>query len=193
MSWRPKKHVAVPTTNVATNETVTPVSQDLIDLLENKTTEIDQDSDGEGVNVSADANGSHSPASSAAASGQPTPPQASRRPTTAEVEAALINTTNECLRENPLALDFGVVKQRVEKSLGLTPGFWGTDGHDEWFLKSKNIIKMAIVSFRVIYIDASLTRLPRRKTGSSRQIILRQRMPLGCYAISPLQMNLHRP
>lgn len=67
---------------------------------------------------------------------------ASERPKSATVEDALIRRTNERLQESPKALDFGVVKQRVEQELGLLPDFWDDE---QWFLKSKNIIKMAVV------------------------------------------------
>ncbi|EXJ70670.1 uncharacterized protein A1O5_05660 [Cladophialophora psammophila CBS 110553] len=58
-----------------------------------------------------------------------------------DIEAALIKCTNERLRESPRALDFGVVKKRVEQALGLPSDLWASD---EWFLKSKSIIKRAV-------------------------------------------------
>lgn len=142
--WRPKKNADLYAAGVAINKAAAPVSEELIDLSSPKPSETDQDSDGNGVDVSADLHDDQSLASSTAASGQLTPPRSGESPTAMDVEAALISSTNQRLRESPMALDFGVVKQRVEQELGLTPDFWGKDEHDEWFLKSKKIIKMAI-------------------------------------------------
>ena len=58
-----------------------------------------------------------------------------------------MSCTYQRLQQSPKAIDFGVVKQRVEQILDLPPDFWGKNEKDEWFLKSKNIIKMAVVSF----------------------------------------------
>jgi hypothetical protein len=149
MPWRPKKNADLYDTNVAVNETTTPASEGLVVPSKPKPCEVDQDSDGNGVDVSAELRYDQSSAFSTASSDQPTLPRASGSLTAVDVEAALISSTNERLKESPRALDFAVVKQRVERSLGLTSDFWGRGEQDEWFLKSKNIIKMAVVSFRV--------------------------------------------
>jgi hypothetical protein len=149
MPWRPKKNADLYDTNIAVNETTTPASEGLVLPSKPKPCEVDQDSDGNGVDVSAELRYDQSPALSTPPSGQPTLPRASGSPTAVDVEAALISSTNERLKESPRALDFAVVKQRVERSLGLTSDFWGRGEQDEWFLKSKNIIKMAVVSFCV--------------------------------------------
>lgn len=60
-----------------------------------------------------------------------------------EIDEALMSNTYERLQESPKALDFGVVKHRVEKELGLSPDIWA---EEQWFSRSKNIIKMAVVS-----------------------------------------------
>lgn len=62
---------------------------------------------------------------------------------TATIDEALIRNTYERLQESPRALDFGVVKHRVEKELGLSPDIWN---EERWFSRSKNLIKMAVVS-----------------------------------------------
>ena len=149
MPWRPKKNADLYATNVAVNETTTPLSEGLIVPSKPKPCEVDQDSDGNGVDVSAELRYDQPPALSNASSGQPTLPRANGSPTAVDVEAALISSTNERLKESPKALDFAVVKQRVERLLGLTSDFWGRDDQDEWFLKSKTVIKMTVVGFRV--------------------------------------------
>lgn len=150
MPWRLKKNADLYATNVAVNETTTPLSEGLTVPSKPKPCRVDQDSDGNGVDVSAELRYDQSPALSNAFSGHPTLPRASGNSIAVDVEAALISSTNERLKESPRALDFAVVKQRVERSLGLTSDFWGRDEQDEWFLKSKTIIKMAVVGFRVI-------------------------------------------
>lgn len=75
----------------------------------------------------------------------PPPHRKGASPTFAEIEAALIWATNERLKESPKALDFAIVKQRTEQKLGLPPNFWGKTEYDEWFNRSKNVIKWAIV------------------------------------------------
>ena len=84
---------------------------------------------------------------SSSSSSQTTMPRPRTGATAAAIEATLISCTNERLTLSPKALDFGVVKQSVEQILGLPPDFWGKSENDEWFLKSKNIIKMAVVSY----------------------------------------------
>lgn len=71
-------------------------------------------------------------------------------PTASEVAAALIASTNERLQQFPKNLDFGVVKQGAEQRLGVTSDFWLDRDGDEWFSRSKNIIKMAVVSTHVV-------------------------------------------
>jgi len=150
MPLRPPKNADLYATNVAANESTTPMSEGLIVPSKPKLCDVGQDSDGNGVDVSAELYYDQSSALYTASSGQPMLPRASGSPTAVEVEDALIVSTNERLKESPGSLDFGVVKQRVERLLGLTSDFWGRGEQDEWFLKSKNIIKMAVVSFRII-------------------------------------------
>ena len=71
------------------------------------------------------------------------------RQTAREVAIALTNSTNERLQQSPGMLDFGAVKKAVEQNLGLTPDFWGKSEEDEWYMKSKNIIKQAVVSLHL--------------------------------------------
>lgn len=138
-------------------------------------------------------------------------------PTTTAVEEALIRATFERLQQSPKALDFGVVKQRVEQELGLSPAFWDDE---VWFLRSKNIIKYTVVSVNtllvhmthhyfagVLFLSLSLcSPVPplnygktyslankmfphHRRTGSSVQTIPHQRMRPGCCGISHLECH----
>lgn len=192
MPWRPKKNADLYATNVAVTGAITPLAEGLTVPSKPKPIQVDQDSDGNGVDVSAGVHYDRWPALLHAYSGSPTLPRASGSPTAADIEAALISSTNERLKESPKALDFAVVKQRVERSLGLTSDFWGRDEQDEWFLKSKNLIKIAVVGFRVIDSGTPLTRSLHRKTGWSEQTILLRRMLLGCCATSLRLKSLHR-
>lgn len=63
--------------------------------------------------------------------------------TTMIIEEALMRNTYDRLQESPKALGFGVVKHRVEKELGLSPDVWN---EEQWFTRSKDIIKMTVVS-----------------------------------------------
>ncbi|KIW22014.1 uncharacterized protein PV07_12588 [Cladophialophora immunda] len=66
------------------------------------------------------------------------------RPSRSEIEAALIDSTTRRLNQSSRGLDFGHVKHDVELALRLTPDFWGKSEEDEWFLRSKDIIKRAV-------------------------------------------------
>jgi hypothetical protein len=147
--WRPKSRDQH-TTGAVSTKGYRSTGPDLIELASPESPKTDQDSDGVGVDVSHGVAGYQSPTSSTAASGVLTPPKKARgHPTTFEVEAALKRCTNRRLEESPLALDFGFVKKMVEQELGLTNDFWGKGEQDEWFLKSKNFIKMAVVRFPI--------------------------------------------
>ena len=148
--WRPNKSTEAYPTPVAVGKTS--VSGELIVPSESKPFEFDQDNDLNCVDLSAEQRRTKSSALSKAFLGKVAPPRSSTSPVAAEVTAALITYTNERLRESPKSLDFGVVKQRVEQKLGLTSNFWGQDEYDEWFFKSKNIIKMVVVSYRVMFL-----------------------------------------
>jgi hypothetical protein len=67
-------------------------------------------------------------------------------PSPSEIEVALIKATIIRLNYSSRGLDFGNVKHDVELALGLSSDFWGKNEHDEWFLRSKNVIKKAVVS-----------------------------------------------
>lgn len=145
LQWR--KNPDLYATNAAVNE------NELMSLSEGWTVppkakpyQVGQDSDRNGVNVSAEIYDDEWPTLSHASSGHATLRRDCRTPADIDVENALIISTNERLKESPRALDFAVVKQKAERSLGLTSDFWGRE-QDEWFLKSKTIIKMAVVGF----------------------------------------------
>jgi len=137
-------HKQEPWWRTATNDSPMPVSEDLAVLSKNKQPKVNYNSVGDGVDVSDELR--HDPWISL-------PPSSSTLPrsrvglTAADIEAALISSTYQRLQQSPKAIDFGVVKQRVEQILDLPSDFWGKSEKDEWFLKSKNIIKMAVVSF----------------------------------------------
>jgi hypothetical protein len=151
LAWRPKKNTEPHAKSAIVDERhVPPSSANLIEFPGARPLGIDQDSDGEGVDVPTELRSDRASASSAASSVQQGSWVPSRKPTTYEVAATLIQSTNKLLKESPKAVDFGLVKTRTEQLLGLKPDFWGKSEHDEWFLKSKNIIKLTIVSYLVV-------------------------------------------
>lgn len=68
------------------------------------------------------------------------------QPDDREIVGALVSATRQILDRTPRALDFGAVKAQAEQLYGLRPDFWGTSEKDKWFLRSKNVIKWAVVS-----------------------------------------------
>lgn len=150
-AWRPKRNTELHAKSAIIDEHPIPLSStNLIEFPGAKPLDVDQDSDGEGVDVPTELRSDRASASSAASSVHPGLWFPSRKPTTHEVAAALIQSTNKLLKESPKAVDFGFVKTKTEQLLGLKPDFWGKSEHDEWFLKSKNIIKLTIVSHLVV-------------------------------------------
>jgi len=111
---------------------------------------------GNGNHTSARVQYENSPAWSVASSGSSPHSGANARPRANDVADALYNSTKECLQQSTKGLDFGVVKQRAEQTLGVGSDFWGKNDRDDWFLTSKNIIKMAVVSVpvRTIWDDS---------------------------------------
>ena len=143
--WRPSAWGAMQTGNVSADGTSMAASKPLLHMSEARGAGADDHSDGEGTQISAQLqsvhlSGSPRPSSTriAATSGRTV------SPVPEEVVAALIECTNERLVESPRAIDFGVVKQRVERQLCLTSDFWGRDESSPWFSRSKNVIKMAV-------------------------------------------------
>ena len=144
MPWRPRNWGEMLTDKVPRNGNAAVGSRRPPAVSQPKGAEVDEDSDGEGVEISAKLqdillSGSPQPSSSQI----PTTRRTSS-PNPDVVVATLISCTNERLEESPKALDFGVVKQRVEQRLGLPPGFWGRDESNQWYSRSKNVIKMAV-------------------------------------------------
>jgi len=129
----------------AANEKTVPTSKSVTTGLRLGQMLIDLDNDRSSTSTSVEWQHESSPVLSNAASGSLTPEKVGQASTESEVEAAIIRCVNECLRVSPKALDFAVVKQMVERQLGLTPDFWGKNECDEWYTKSKNINKMAVV------------------------------------------------
>lgn len=107
----------------------------------------DQDSDQSSTNTPAELQYDPLVATTAAPLSSLIPTIANRMPTESEVEAVLISSTNQKLLLSPAALDFGVVKAMAAQRLGLELNFWGRSDQDEWHVKSKKIIKAAVVSF----------------------------------------------
>lgn len=146
MPWPPKHAADFYDTVSATNDTSIPDSESVIPS-KSRTPEVDEDSNGSGVDVTAKSRCeqalSYFPTSQALA----TRPRANNGPAAGDIAAALVDSTNERLQQSPRALDFGAVKHMVERKLGLTPDFWGKSAQDEWFNKSKDIIKKAVVSY----------------------------------------------
>ena len=142
-------HKQEPRSRTATDDSPMPVSEDLAILSKNKQPKANYNSVGDGMDVSDELR--YDPSISLPTSSSPTSssilPRARVGLTAADIEAALMSCTYQRLQQSPKAIDFGVVKQRVEQILDLPPDFWGKNEKDEWFLKSKNIIKMAVVSF----------------------------------------------
>jgi len=129
-----------------------PAPKDLIYFPRSTSSKTDQDSNATGSHVSTKVQYEQSPGLSSTSSGPPARSQGYRRREATDVAAALFNCTTESLQLSPKGLDFGVVKREVEQKLGLSPDFWGKDERDEWFLKSKHIIKMAVVNIPMLTV-----------------------------------------
>jgi len=150
MPWR-SRYVA-PASNGASssvNENSLPLPQTSGLTSRYEGVEVPEDGNGSGVAVPASPQHEPSPALSSASSTQQVWLRTDEQPITDDIAAALINSTNEVLLHSPKALDFAVVKQKAAEKLGVSSSFWGKDEQDEWFLKSKNVIKMAVVSYDV--------------------------------------------
>ena len=162
-----------------------------MDFSDSGGSEAESDDGGDGVIIANPMSHPQPTTRPRSASNQITSLSARSSPTADEVERALISSTNERLYESPKALDFGVVKQRAEAKLGVLSDFWGKSEHDEWFAKSKNIIKMAVVSLHALFFTAPADRASYRKIGSNERTTLHQRTPRGCCATSKLTSLPH--
>ncbi|KAK5957286.1 hypothetical protein OHC33_001658 [Knufia fluminis] len=142
--WSAQGNSELYATRAATSDTVTLALGNANLPSRPKKSGVEQYDDPNGVAVSNVLQYVHSRTVSRTSSSSPPQSGHNARPTANDVAAALISSTYERLHVSPKALDFGVVKQMVEEKLGLTFAFWGKDDRDEWFSKSKNIIKMAV-------------------------------------------------
>lgn len=167
--WSAQGNSELYATRAATSDTVTLALGNANLPSRPKKSGVEQYDDPNGVAVSNVLQYVHSRTVSRTSSSSPPQSGHNARPTANDVAAALISSTYERLHVSPKALDFGVVKQMVEEKLGLTFAFWGKDDRDEWFSKSKNIIKMAVVSIRITISWNMLTMLVGRVGGDDRQ------------------------
>lgn len=169
LAWRPKSTTDLHAKTVVIDENTVPRAVDLIEFPRGRPSGVDQDSDEDVVCVPMELRSDRASASSTQSWFQPNLPQAKGTPTTVQVAAALIKSTNEILEETPRSVDFGFVKTRVEQMLGLTPKFWGTSEDDEWFFKGKNIIKLTIVSFHMPVSSPVSENLPTGRLDRANQ------------------------
>jgi len=137
-------------TNTSISEATSQLPKELTIPSRPRILEIDHDGKENGVRLGQNLQQGLSPSASSTSSGPTLQGHTGQLPTASEAAAALIASTNEFLQLFPKNLDFGAVKQQAAQRLGVTSDFWLDRHGDEWFSRSKNIIKMAVVSTHIV-------------------------------------------